>query len=534
MQAMKVIQRFPGLPRALWFSGIIIVLCIALYLRVFEIADRPLHSDEGVNYFFAEQMLREGYYHYSHENYHGPTYFYLLMFFHYFFGSEELWHRMSAILPGLLTVALPVFVASLISIRAVLTIAAFFALSSSMIFHARYSIHESLLVLTSLWFLFALFRWLERRESAMLVHLGIALSILIATKETFIIPGFAVFVTTFLLYSPKRVFSQLYRHSASFYWGLFWCFVVLLLFFTGFFQHSQSLLELFLGVPQWIGRGHSDQGHHKPYWYYYNLIRDTEPVVLLALLPALFWLYRIIFAASSFLLKRKDGSITPGKLVMGLSNCFYGALRSAQERVMVGASLYAIVSFLVYSYVPYKTPWLIINITMPAALATALFLVSIRPKILSTILIVAALTVSLKYALEFNFSDESIQKNTLGRAIYPYLTVRGSHGPKNPFSYVHTTRGMVNLASDIDAYLGRSVGGRVLVGTSSYWPLPYYLRRYSTRLSYGYTSPPEKYLKDYSVLILDHTVKFEHPDWQKKYYRLGDHIECHAYFHVPK
>ncbi|MCB0340148.1 MAG: hypothetical protein KDD53_11115, partial [Bdellovibrionales bacterium] len=58
---------------------VVAMLCIgylAYVLRTYEIGLRPLHNDEGVNFYFLQEIGRLGYYPYSHENYHGPLYFY--------------------------------------------------------------------------------------------------------------------------------------------------------------------------------------------------------------------------------------------------------------------------------------------------------------------------------------------------------------------------------------------------------------------------------------------------------------------------
>lgn len=537
------LRKIYGYRAIILFVSFFLPLVIGLLVRIFEITDRPLHSDEGVNFFFADKTLRDGFYHYSYQNYHGPTYFYLLTFFHYFFGSSELWHRMPAILPGVLTVVIPYFLRKIISFRAVIFVALFFCFSTSMVYHSRYSIHETLLVLVSLWFVFSLFRWMERRESSMLIHLGIGLSLLIGTKETFIITGFSLFVVTFLLYDPRRVLRQLSSHLTDLYWGFFFCLLILLLFYSGFFHHSESLRELFMGVPQWVGRGHSDTGHHKPYWYYFQIMKDTEPLVFLSLGAILFWLYRIAKSfyclARHFMISLGQGFSAKGfwrrlpRVINSALSSFYNSLTSAYDRVMVGVALYALVSFLVYSYVPYKTPWLIINMSAPAIMSGTLFVLRLRPLLVSNILLVFCLCVSVKYMLEYNFSYNTLSKYKIGRLMLPYLSVVGSVNSANPFSYVHTTQGMLDLVADIDSYMNQYPGRRIVIGTQAYWPLPYYLRKYSGRAGYGYTAPPEQYFPYNHIMILDHTEKIENPDWKKKYYRLADHIESNVYFYMP-
>src|SRR5262245_9452600 len=48
------------------------ILAVAALLRLAWLPLRPPHSDEGVDGWFAEKVLSDGFYHYDPENYHGP------------------------------------------------------------------------------------------------------------------------------------------------------------------------------------------------------------------------------------------------------------------------------------------------------------------------------------------------------------------------------------------------------------------------------------------------------------------------------
>ncbi|NLF25980.1 MAG: hypothetical protein GX589_10040, partial [Deltaproteobacteria bacterium] len=86
-----------------------LILVVALLLRVWQIDLRPLHSDEGVNFHFIQQIFDNGYYPYSHENYHGPSFFYFSALCVSVLGWSDLGLRFSAVLAGvaLLLILLP-------------------------------------------------------------------------------------------------------------------------------------------------------------------------------------------------------------------------------------------------------------------------------------------------------------------------------------------------------------------------------------------------------------------------------------------
>ena len=53
-------------------------MALAAGLRLYWLAGRPPHFDEGVNGWFTDQMQKIGYYKYDPTNYHGPLHFYVL------------------------------------------------------------------------------------------------------------------------------------------------------------------------------------------------------------------------------------------------------------------------------------------------------------------------------------------------------------------------------------------------------------------------------------------------------------------------
>src|SRR5258705_2083524 len=59
-----------------WRIGSIAILCVAAFLRLYNLNLVPLHHDEGVNGNFLVRLVREGAYQYDPENYHGPTLYY--------------------------------------------------------------------------------------------------------------------------------------------------------------------------------------------------------------------------------------------------------------------------------------------------------------------------------------------------------------------------------------------------------------------------------------------------------------------------
>src|SRR3954467_8304524 len=81
-----------------------LIVALAAVLRVFLLGMKPPHFDEGINGWFVDQMVKNGYYRYDPTNYHGPLHFYVL------FLSQTLFGR------NLYALRLPVVLASIASV----------------------------------------------------------------------------------------------------------------------------------------------------------------------------------------------------------------------------------------------------------------------------------------------------------------------------------------------------------------------------------------------------------------------------------
>jgi predicted membrane-bound mannosyltransferase len=55
-----------------------LILGLAVFLRFFLLGIKPPHFDEGINGWFVDQMMKNGFYKYDPTNYHGPLHFYVL------------------------------------------------------------------------------------------------------------------------------------------------------------------------------------------------------------------------------------------------------------------------------------------------------------------------------------------------------------------------------------------------------------------------------------------------------------------------
>src|SRR3954451_16664148 len=61
------------MPERTWNRWAYGIVALAGFLRFFDILNRPVHHDEGVNGWFLTNLIRDNMYKYDPANYHGPS-----------------------------------------------------------------------------------------------------------------------------------------------------------------------------------------------------------------------------------------------------------------------------------------------------------------------------------------------------------------------------------------------------------------------------------------------------------------------------
>lgn len=482
--------------------------------RFYELDLRPLHHDEGVNHLFIQETDRDGFYHYSHENYHGPTFFYVTWATWKIFGDTELGMRGGVGLVGVLTfLFLPWF-----WIKDRLWTGVFagllIAFSPAHLYYNRYSIHETLFVGFTVLLAFTAYRWLLTPKISQGVVGGIALGLLAATKETYIIALAAIFFGL-LCVAPRKFFvKEEYRDRASSVClGLFIGVVILFFIVSAAFTWTQGIGEVAMSIPQWIGRNSSDNGHFKPASYYLMLIWKNEWEILFLGLSSIFIL--------PFCWMKKEFS--RGRFLWG----------------------WGLASLAIYSALNYKMPWIFLNISMPLILAGVETISFVPQRIITYVLFVIALGLGGYKAYQTNF-------------INPY------GDPENPFAYVHTLQGEKTLIQDIKDYIDKREKRpiKILVGVDGYWPLPFYFKQLENQ-GYKFTLAYELFndvikadrqpFKEFDVVMAEESYDgsagpfnlekvrgyedvptTKEKQWSETYYRLADHEDSKVYYRLMK
>ncbi len=148
-----------------WLINCGLITLVAAFLRFFNLDLKPFHHDEGVNGFFLTSLFRNGTYSYDPANYHGPTLYYISLFFSKIFGLNNVSVRMSMAIFGVLMVVLAFYLRPYIGKMGALAAGTLIALSPGMVFISRYFIHEIFFVFLALAFVLAILLF-NRNEKA--------------------------------------------------------------------------------------------------------------------------------------------------------------------------------------------------------------------------------------------------------------------------------------------------------------------------------------------------------------------------------
>ncbi len=208
--------------------------------------------------------------------------------------------------------------------------------------------------------------------------------------------------------------------------------------FTWFGRNWKALPALFHAAPDLFARA-AGQGHEKPFWYFGRLLTGGWSGGLLVAFACL-GLF-IIF-------RRRDAS--PYQWL-----AYYGLLIAV-----------------IYSLIPYKTPWLALNLWLPLTLFAAIAVESLwrwgttRFSQRATIPVFCVLAVLVSVLIAHDTRQRVF--------LYPA-------DESNPYAYAQTSDDILGLPGEI-ADLARQNGiatPRITVIAADPWPLPWYLRHFS-------------------------------------------------------
>lgn len=440
---------FPPAPLHWSLAPIAVIWLLLLWCNL---GLRPPHHDEGVNGWFVVQMWRQGFFRYDPGNYHGPLFFYLLQLSETVFGRGIVSLRLVTVFFSMLNILLVLAHRRFFG-RIALWAALAMAFSPAVLFYGRYAIHETVFIFFQLLFSYGYFTYARRiswRAGVVCMTAGFFGTVMI--KETFFIFFGTWFIAIFLVAVIARLLPETKvaeemqppvvkgkRSTAPAFAPpdqrrfLFQSVgagaLVTLVVFSGFLMNPHGIVDMFVALVPWM-KTSAGSVHEKPFLYWLKLMRTYEWPALAALATA---------------------------VLLGVRTSRHGRFWCAL----------AVGTVLAYSLIPYKTPWLILNLIWPLCFVFGYGVEAIRQwwpvmgKGLAYITAALLITASAGLAARINF-------------LHPADSLE-------PYVYTHSHESINQLIDHIEracAHHPEAKNMRIVLASQQTWPLPWTLGDY--------------------------------------------------------
>jgi uncharacterized protein (TIGR03663 family) len=435
-------------------AGLALLLLLGLGLRAPRLDLRPMHNDEGTGAIKFRQLYVENNYKYDPNEYHGPTLAYATLPAAWVQGGgdfnefNEATYRSVTVAFGLGLILLLPLLGPEFGRAEMLWAAALTALSPAMVFYSRYYIHEMLLVFFTAWTFISFWRYANSGRAAWALAGGIGLGLMWATKETFVlaVAAMALAAGTCAIWGdamPRRWKSSHLVVAVLAAGG------VGALFFSSFLTNASGPLHALQTYVPWLHRARGAAAHVHPWSFYFH---------------RLLWFHV------------RGGPVWSEGFVAVLALAgFAGALRG-QSLLGRLIAFYTFWLMLIYTLIPYKTPWCLLGfyhgMILLAGMGAALLWRAAHPswlKVAAAVVLAAGMGDLGWQSWRGNFGVDAKD--------LPYCD-----SPGNPYVYSQTLPDAMRLVGMVGDLARVSPQGTNTVmevmSPESYWPLPWYLRRF--------------------------------------------------------
>ena len=427
-------------------------------MRLPRLSERPLHTDEAIHAVKLGEILEHNGYRYDRYEYHGPTLNYFTLPLAWLRGQftfsqlDEYTLRVVPVCFGLLLVLLLLPLVRYLEKPLLLMAAVLTALSPIMVFYSRYYIMEILLTAFTFGVIVSAFLYLRTRKSGWAVSTGVFMGLMHATKETCILVwGVMVLSLLPFIFSHRAQVKGFWSglNKKHLWTGLFAGLAVSMLFFSSFGANPRGIVDSFLTFTNYFHKAGDFEIHIYPwYWYFQILLYNPSPMgvnwtEIFILLMSLFGFYAVFF------------------------NKLSGANDTGLLRYL---AYYTLLLTLVYSVIPYKTPWIALGFWHGFILMAAVGIVFVY-RFLKNRMLRYAFTIFmtigilhlfwLSFVTNFEYMDN------------PYNPWVFSHPGKDVFTIEERVREVARCHPD-----GMDMRIDVICPGGDYWPLPWYLRQF--------------------------------------------------------
>jgi len=445
-------------------KGCVLILAatiVALVLRLPRLEQRPMHGDEAVHAVKFAELLEQGIYTYDPNEYHGPTLNYFTLIPAWLTSADKITQindftvRIVPVVCGVLLVLLIILIADGLGYAAAIYAAFLTAVSPAMVFYSRCYIQEMLLVFFTFGVIASGYRYARTGNILCALSAGIFAGLMHATKETCIIAFgsmlLALIAVLFML--DRKNANADVRGSLKIphiIVGLAAAIIISVLFYSSFFSNPRGILDSIRTYTTYFDRAGNNSLHIHPWYYYLKMLvysrYDGGPL----------WTEVLIVILA----------------VVGFTAAFKSRGKSfAEAGLLRFLAIYALVITVVYSAVPYKTPWCMLGflhgMILLAGVGAVVLVRSMSNKPIRLIIILMLLGASAHLTWQAYLNN------------YKYYAES-----TNPYVYAHPTTEVFIIVDKIEYYAAADPNGYrtdidVICPGHDYWPLPWYLRSFS-------------------------------------------------------
>jgi len=446
-------------PAAVFGLCIVAVAVGAFAIRLPRLAQRPMHPDEANEAARAGILFDTGQYRYDPKDHHGPSLYYLTLpsleagGAARFADTTESDYRIVPVLFGVGLVLLLALAGDGLGRPAAVVAGVLAAISPAMVFYSRYYIQETLLVFFTLAAIISAWHYLRSGRTGWAVAAGLALGLMAATKETWVLAAAAMIVAVVLtaLWGRWREDRPAPARPRLRPWPLALAVAVAVVMaavlYSSFGTNPTGLWDSVRAYGSYAEKAGGEL-HRHPWYFYLSLLIWDHPA---------------------------RGFVWSEGLIVGLAAV--GLVAALTRKSGKGSDL-ALLRFLgfftaaltvLYAAIPYKTPWCALGFLHGMILMAgvgAVALVRWMPAAWAKVAIGIVLA-----GLAAHLGWESY-----------WLNFRLYADQRNPYVYAHTSTDVLNLTRHLDRLAQASPAGRDLlvkvISSENPWPLPWYLRKF--------------------------------------------------------
>ena len=228
--------------------------------------------------------------------------------------------------------------------------------------------------------------------------------------------------------------------------GLIAAGIVSALFLTSFFTNPKGIPDSILTYKTYFNRAGGSDLHNHPWYYYIRMLTFSRVgnEALIVILAAFGFIASFIKKWTSF----------------------------ADMSFLRFIAFYTLFLTIIYSVIPYKTPWCMLSFLHGMILLAGVgiaVLIKIAPKVLPRTIVSLLLLIAATHLCWLSYLNN-----------YKYYA-----DSRNPYVYAHPTTEIYNLIDKVEYYAKADPQGKymyieVICPGHDYWPLPWYLRSFTS------------------------------------------------------